>query len=114
MLSPLRLCGLTKPQIRELSREAGLFTWDKPAYACLATRIPTGQRITNELLARVEGAEQALFSLGFTDFRVRVFHDAARVQLKPAQMQQALTRRSEILENMRPYFETVLLDLKGR
>lgn len=107
-------CGLTKPQIRELSREAGLFTWDKPAYACLATRIPTGQRITNELLARVEGAEQALFSLGFTDFRVRVFHDAARVQLKPAQMQQALTRRSEILENMRPYFETVLLDLKGR
>ena len=114
VLSPLRLCGLTKPQIRELSREAGLFTWDKPAYACLATRIPTGQRITNELLARVEGAEQALFSLGFTDFRVRVFHDAARVQLKPAQMQQALTRRSEILENMRPYFETVLLDLKGR
>ena len=114
VLSPLRLCGLTKPQIRELSREAGLFTWDKPTYACLATRIPTGQRITNELLARVEGAEQALFSLGFTDFRVRVFHDAARVQLKPAQMQQALTRRSEILENMRPYFETVLLDLKGR
>lgn len=114
VLSPLRLCGLTKSQIRELSREAGLFTWDKPAYACLATRIPTGQRITNELLARVEGAEQALFSLGFTDFRVRVFHDAARVQLKPAQMQQALTRRSEILENMRPYFETVLLDLKGR
>ena len=114
VLSPLRLCGLTKSQIRELSREAGLFTWDKPAYACLATRIPTGQRITNELLARVEGAEQALFSLGFTYFRVRVFHDAARVQLKPAQMQQALTRRSEILENMRPYFETVLLDLKGR
>ena len=114
VLSPLRLCGLNKPQIRELSREAGLFTWDKPAYACLATRIPTGQRITNELLARVEGAEQALFSLGFTDFRVRMFHDAARVQLKPAQMQQALTRRSEILENMRPYFETVLLDLKGR
>ena len=114
VLSPLRLCGLTKSQIRELSRESGLFTWDKPAYACLATRIPTGQRITNELLARVEGAEQALFSLGFTDFRVRVFHDAARVQLKPAQMQQALTRRSEILENMRPYFETVLLDLKGR
>lgn len=45
VISPLRLCGLTKPQIRELSREAGLFTWDKPAYACLATRIPTGQRL---------------------------------------------------------------------
>ena len=65
-------------------------------------------------MARVEGAEQVLFSLGFTDFRVRVFHDAARVQLKPAQMQQALSRRSEILENMKPYFEIVLLDLNGR
>ena len=114
VLSPLRLCGLTKAQIREFSREAGLFTWDKPAYACLATRVPTGEAITEALLARVEGAEQALFSLGFTDFRVRVFYDAARVQLKPAQMQQALSRRSEILENMKPYFEIVLLDLNGR
>lgn len=114
VLSPLRLCGLSKAQIRELSREAGLFTWDKPAYACLATRVPTGESITEALLARVEGAEQVLFSLGFTDFRVRVFYDAARVQLKPAQMQQALSRRSEILENMKPYFEVVLLDLNGR
>ena len=76
VLSPLRLCGLSKAQIRELSREAGLFTWDKPAYACLATRVPTGEAITEALLARVEGAEQVLFSLGFTDFRVRVFHDS--------------------------------------
>ena len=114
VLSPLRLCGLSKAQIRELSREAGLFTWDKPAYACLATRVPTGEAITEALLARVEGAEQVLFSLGFTDFRVRVFYDAARVQLKPAQMQQALSRRAEILENMKPYFEIVLLDLNGR
>lgn len=114
VLSPLRQCGLTKAQIREFSREAGLFTWDKPAYACLATRVPTGEAITEALLARVEGAEQVLFSLGFTDFRVRVFYDAARVQLKPAQMQQALSRRSEILENMKPYFKIVLLDLNGR
>ncbi len=114
VLSPLRLCGLTKAQIREFSREAGLFTWDKPAYACLATRVPTGEAITEALLVRVEGAEQVLFSLGFTDFRVRVFYDAARVQLKPAQMQQALSRRSEILENVKPYFEIVLLDLNGR
>ena len=114
VLSPLRLCGLTKAQIREFSREAGLFTWDKPAYACLATRVPTGEAINEALLARLEGAEQVLFSLGFTDFRVRVFYDAARVQLKPAQMQQALSRRSEILENMKPYFKIVLLDLNGR
>ena len=58
VLSPLRLCGLTKAQIREFSREAGLFTWDKPAYACLATRVPTGEAITEALLARVEGAAQ--------------------------------------------------------
>ena len=51
VLSPLRLCGLTKAQIREFSREAGLFTWDKPAYACLATRVPTGEAITEALLA---------------------------------------------------------------
>lgn len=114
VLSPLRLCGLTKPQIRELSLKAQLFTWDKPAYACLATRVPAGQPITPELLQKVEGAEGALFALGFTDFRVRIFHGAARVQLKPSQMQQALTRRAEILENLRPYFDAVLLDLDGR
>ena len=81
--SPLRECGLTKADIRRLSREAGLFTWDKPAYACLATRIPTGEAITGEILARVEGAEDALFRLGYTDFRVRVFHGAARLSFRP-------------------------------
>ena len=75
--SPLRECGLTKADIRRLSREAGLFTWDKPAYACLATRLPTGDALTEDLLARVEGAEDALFRLGYADFRVRVFHGAA-------------------------------------
>ena len=64
--SPLRECGLTKPEIRRLSREAGLFTADKPAYACLATRVPAGQALEAELLGRIERAEQALFSLGFS------------------------------------------------
>ena len=114
VLSPLRLCGLTKQKIRELSHQAGLFTWDKPAYACLATRVPTGQPITNELLSRVEGAEGALFALGFTDFRVRVFHDAARIQLKPDQMPRALSCRENILSALKPYFDVVLLDLNGR
>ena len=70
--SPLRECGLTKAEIRRLSHEAGLFTWDKPAYACLATRVPTGTRITPELLAATERAEGWLFSQGYTDFRVRL------------------------------------------
>lgn len=71
--SPLRECGLTKDRIRQLSKEAGLFTWDKPAYACLATRIPTGVAITEDRLRKTEAAEQYLTSLGLTDFRVRMF-----------------------------------------
>lgn len=112
--SPLRECGLTKAEIRRLSKEAGLFTWNKPAYACLATRIPSGVPITRDLLERVERAEGALFAMGFTDFRVRVFHDAARLQFPPAQLTLAAERRSEILQALRPDFETILLDLTER
>ena len=114
VLSPLRLCGITKAQVREYSRAAGLFTWDKPAYACLATRIPTGTPITDEDLNRVEGAEAALFALGFSDFRVRLFHGAARLQLPGAQMAEAIARRKEIRGALAPWIEIVMLDLKDR
>lgn len=114
VLSPLRLCGLTKPEIRRLSREAGLETWDKPAYACLATRIPTGERITPEVLAKVEGAETALRELGYSDLRVRVFHDAARIQLPKTQLMGASQNAEAIRNAIRPYFSIVLLDLEGR
>lgn len=114
VLSPLRLCGLTKQEIREKSKEAGLFTWDKPSYACLATRFPSGVQITAEGLQKVEQAEGALFALGFTDFRVRVYHGAARIQLPKAQMERGLAMRKEILEKLRPLFEGVFLDLEGR
>ena len=112
--SPLRECGLTKAEIRRLSKEAGLFTWDKPAYACLATRIPSGTAIDAETLRRVEGAENALGALGFADFRVRVFHGAARIQLREEQLPRAAAERESILNAVRPYFDTVLLDLAGR
>ena len=114
VLSPLRLCGITKAQVREYSRAAGLFTWDKPAYACLATRIPTDTPITDEDLNRVEGAEAALFALGFSDFRVRLFHGAARLQLPGAQMAEAIARREEIRGALAPWIEIVMLDLKDR
>lgn len=114
VLSPLRLCGLTKQDIREKSRQAGLFTWDKPSYACLATRFPTGTQITEAGLEKVEKAEGALFALGFTDFRVRVYHDAARIQLPEGQMERGLSMRKEILSALKPLFAGVFLDMEGR
>ena len=112
--SPLRECGLTKDEIRRLSREAGLFTWDKPTYACLATRIPTGQPITARDLAVTEAAETYLFSLGFTDFRVRLAGRSAKIQLPAAQMPRLLERRQEILQRLGPDYDGVWLDLEGR
>ena len=112
--SPLRECGLTKEEVRRRSREAGLFTWDKPAYACLATRIPTGTPITKEDLDRVERAECALETLGFRDFRVRLFHGAARLQVTGEQLPLALEKQAELRAALRSDFSDVLLDLAPR
>ena len=112
--SPLRECGLTKAEIRRLSKEAGLFTWDKPAYACLATRIPSGDAITAEKLLATERAEAFLFSLGLTDFRVRNYHGAARLQFPEAQLNAVLARRAEILQELKKDYPAVLLDLEVR
>ena len=112
--SPLRECGLTKAEVRRLSKEAGLFTWDKPAYACLATRVPTGTAITREALEKVERGENALFRLGFTDFRVRLLGDAARIQVPADQMERAAALHNEIVQALGTDFSAVLLDLMGR
>lgn len=112
--SPLRECGLTKAEIRRLSREAGLFTWDKPAYACLATRIPSGDAITAEKLLATERAEAFLFSLGLTDFRVRDYRGAARLQFPEVQLNAVLAHRAEILQELKKDYPAVLLDLEVR
>lgn len=112
--SPLRECGLTKAEIRRLSREAGLFTWDKPAYACLATRIPSGDAIMAEKLLATERAEAFLFSLGLTDFRVRDYRGAARLQFPEAQLNAVLAHRAEILQELKKDYPAVLLDLEVR
>lgn len=114
VLSPLRDCGLTKEGIRERSRRAGLFTWSKPAYACLATRFPTNTEITAEGLAKVERAESLLFSLGFSDFRVRLYQEAARIQVPVGQMPQLLEQRETLLREWKDQFQGVLIDLEGR
>ena len=115
VLSPLRLTGLTKAEIRSLSHEAGLFTWDKPSYACLATRIPTGTEITGADLARTEWAEDHLMSLGFRDLRVRQLgSDIARIQLPEAQMDTFLALREEITRTLKTRYAGVLLDMEAR
>lgn len=112
--SPLRLCGLTKEEIRRLSKEAGLFTWNKPAYACLATRIPTGERITQEKLAATEAAEAYLSAQGFTDFRVRRIGNVAKLQLPDSQIMGAVEKREDIVRALKKYYREVLLDLEPR
>ena len=112
--SPLRECGITKPEIRRLSQEAGLFTWEKPAYACLATRIPAGTRIVDEDLKRVESAENMLAGLGFRDFRVRMYHGGARLQVTEEQLALALEKRLEIVSGLRELFPAVMLDMEPR
>lgn len=114
VLSPLRLCGLTKAEIRELSREAGLFTWNKPAYACLATRIPTGEPIRLKKLARTEWAENYLRSLGLRDFRVRLLGQGGKIQVASADMELVLSHRAEIVKTLKEKYAFVLLDLEER
>lgn len=114
VLSPLRMAGLSKDEVRAQSREAGLFTWDKPAYACLATRVPTHTPLDADTLSRVEQAEGQLARMGFTDFRARVLGSAAKLQLPSAQIPLAAQRHAELTEALSPWFTDVLLDLKPR
>lgn len=112
--SPLRECGLSKEEIRRRSRQAGLFTWDKPAYACLATRIPAGEAITGEKLERTEQAEDFLRSLGIADFRVRSVGDAAKIQVPAAQLETLMRHRKSIVHELKKHYSSVLLDMEAR
>lgn len=109
--SPLRECGIDKARVRELSRQAGLFTWNKDAYACLATRVPCGEELTEQLLSRIEAGENALFDMGFHDFRVRTLHGAARLQFRADELPRAFSLRQQIYTALAPYFDTILLDI---
>lgn len=112
--SPLRECGLTKAEIRNRSKQAGLFTWDKPSYACLATRVPTGTPITNELLKKTEAAERYLATLGLRDFRVRLIGDSAKIQVPQAYFTTVLHNRLQIVAELKKYYNEVLLDMEVR
>lgn len=114
VLSPLRESGLTKEDIRRLSKDAGLFTHDKPAYACLATRIPAGTPITAEKLGITERNEDFLRSLGFQDFRIRFWGTCAKLQITETDLPLLLAHRETILEQLKNDYTEVLLDLEVR
>jgi pyridinium-3,5-biscarboxylic acid mononucleotide sulfurtransferase len=84
--SPLHAAGMGKTEIRAAARELGLPNWDKPALACLSSRVPYGDRVTPEKLVRIGQAEQALHALGFRQLRVRHFSDRARVEIAPDEL----------------------------
>lgn len=112
--SPLRECGITKPEVRRLSKMTGLFTWDKPAYSCLATRVPANTAITQELLDKAERSEKKLYELGMRDFRVRLMGTCAKLQVAAPQMKLVVRQRAEILAALADDFDAVVLDLEPR
>ncbi len=112
--SPLQEAGLTKAEIREISNELGLRTWDKPAYACLSSRFPYGTPITVEKLRQVAEAERFMRSLGFRNFRVRHHDTLARLELDPTDFSRVIELRNEVTRGLRAVgYSFVTLDLQG-
>lgn len=114
--SPLLEAELTKQDIRDLSKELGLSTWDKPSFACLASRFVYGEAITDEKLRMVDRAEQLLLELGFRQFRVRIHGNLARIELLPTELYRAAEEetRERIVSKLEEFgFSYVTLDLTG-
>ena len=112
--SPLRSVGLSKAEIRALSKEMNLPTWNKPSMACLASRIPYGEILTAEKLSRVEQAEKFLAEAGFNQLRVRVHGKIARIEVLPEDFAAVIKLREKISARLKTLgFEYVTLDLQG-
>ena len=114
--SPLRFAGLYKEEIRQLSKQLGLPTWDKPSFACLASRFVYGETINEEKLGMVDRAEQLMIDLGFRQVRVRIHDKLARIEVLPEELERVMQPdiRKKINEEFRKYgFTYVTLDLAG-
>jgi pyridinium-3,5-biscarboxylic acid mononucleotide sulfurtransferase len=114
--APLVEAGLTKAEIRELSRQAGLATWDRPASACLSSRIPYGTPVTIQTVKTVERGEEEIKALGFRQFRVRFHGDLVRIEIAPEELARALDPRmaAAFTAIFKPLgFHYVTLDLEG-
>jgi len=102
--SPLQICGLNKEDIRRLSKEAGLFTWNKPAYACLATRIATDEKITVNKLSTTEKAEEYLKRNGYIDIRARLSGNTVRLQFSKEQLERAVEQKTKMIEDLGSFY----------
>ena len=114
--SPLQVARMTKEDVRELSRALGLPTWDKPSFACLASRFPYGEEITPEGLKMVDEAEDFLFRLGFKQVRVRHYQSLARIEVYPEEMSRLMngSLREKIVNRLKKIgYRYVTLDLQG-
>ena len=112
--SPLREVGMTKQDIRTLSKQLGLPVWNKPAMACLSSRIPYGTPVTVEALRQVEQAEAALHALGLRQVRVRHHHPVARIEVEPEEMATVIAQREAIVAQIKAAgYAYVTLDLAG-
>lgn len=112
--SPLLETGITKAEVREIARHLGLPVWDKPAMACLSSRVPHGTPITPELLRQIEGAEDVLIALGFRQFRVRHHGEIARIELPVEDFAHALASHATIVAEIKKTgYRFVTLDLAG-
>lgn len=114
--SPLKETGFTKAEVRELSRALGLSTWDKPSFACLASRFPYGEEITEEGLKRVDRAEDFLFGLGFKQVRVRHYGQLARIEILKEEMARLIdgSLRATVVDRLKGMgFRYITLDLEG-
>ena len=111
---PLVTAGFTKNDVRDASRAMGLRTWDKPAAACLASRIPYGTGVSVEILGRVDRAEAALHRLGFAQVRVRHYDDTARIEVELDELSRVIAAREEIVSAVRGVgYRYVTVDLEG-
>lgn len=111
---PLVLAGFDKADVREASRRLGLRTWDKPAAACLASRVPYGTPVSVEILGRVERTEAALHRLGFRQVRVRHYGEIARIEVDESELSRAVSARAMIVEAVKGAgYRYVTLDLEG-
>ncbi len=114
--SPLEEAGLTKIEVRELSKAMGLPTWDKPSFACLASRFPYGEEITEKSLRMVDEAEDFLFGLGFKQVRVRHYGNLARIEILKEEMEHLMngSLREKVVSHLKNIgYQYITLDLQG-